>query len=133
MARFVKGQSGNPNGRPKGSLNKKTLLLRGILESQSEQLARKCMEMALNGSEPAMKLCLERLVPVVKEVPISIDLGNLKDSPENIIERILCNVSKGRITVTEGRKLIGMIAAKIEISKYSELEAKLDEMLDEVE
>ena len=38
--RFVKGQSGNPAGRPKGSLNRRTIVMKKLREMDTEELER---------------------------------------------------------------------------------------------
>jgi hypothetical protein len=39
----VKGQSGNPNGRPQGSRNAATLALESLLDGQAEALTQKAI------------------------------------------------------------------------------------------
>ncbi len=60
--RFKKGQSGNPNGRPLGCLNKRTQLA-ALLEPHAEALISKAVELALGGDTNALRLCIERLLP----------------------------------------------------------------------
>jgi Family of unknown function (DUF5681) len=68
---WKKGQSGNPKGRPKGCKDKSTrqaqLLAQGMLNSQVVQLVQKLLKMALDGDAKAMKLCIERILPPLKE------------------------------------------------------------------
>lgn len=59
---FVKGQSGNPNGRPRGSLGRQTKL-REMIEPYKEYLLNKAIHMAFEGGEPMLKLLLSRLLP----------------------------------------------------------------------
>lgn len=65
------GTSGNPKGRPKGCKDKSTrqaqLLAQGMLNSQVVQLVQKMLKMALEGDTRAMKLCIERILPPLKE------------------------------------------------------------------
>lgn len=65
------GQSGNPKGRPKGCQNKTTkqaqILAQGMLNDEVVQLVRKLLEKALEGDMTAMKLCIERILPPMKE------------------------------------------------------------------
>jgi hypothetical protein len=51
---FQPGQSGNPAGRPRGSRNKKTLLLLALL--------RKVLGMGKVGGDPAMRRYIERIL-----------------------------------------------------------------------
>jgi Family of unknown function (DUF5681) len=71
---FQRGQSGNPNGKPKGVRNRATLAAEALLDGEAEALTRKAIEMAMAGDVTALKLCLERLVPPRKERPLSFAL-----------------------------------------------------------
>jgi len=51
---FQPGQSGNPAGRPRGSRNKKTLLVLALL--------RKVLGMGKVGGDPAMRRYVERIL-----------------------------------------------------------------------
>ena len=64
---FNKGRSGNPKGRPKGLKNRKTLIAELLLDGEAENLARKAVELALGGSEAALRLCLDRLIAPRRE------------------------------------------------------------------
>lgn len=64
--RFVKGQSGNPKGRPKGSKNAITLLKQGLELELREQagpnmgaVLEKAVELALEGHPGMIKLLLD--------------------------------------------------------------------------
>jgi Family of unknown function (DUF5681) len=51
----VRGQSGNPGGRPAGARNHKTLAAAILLDGEAETLTRKAVELALAGDPTAMK------------------------------------------------------------------------------
>ena len=71
MAKFTKGQSGNPAGRPVGSKNKCTQF-RELLEDDLPALVSVLREKALEGDMNAMRLMLERLVPKVQVANMNV-------------------------------------------------------------
>ena len=56
--RFQKGRSGNPNGRPKGSRNKATVIAQALLEGEAEALVGKVVQLALEGDLTCLRICL---------------------------------------------------------------------------
>jgi len=52
---FKAGQSGNPNGRRKGVLNKRTELAK-MLDPHAEAIVAKMIELALQGDVTALRL-----------------------------------------------------------------------------
>lgn len=71
---FVKGKSGNPNGKPKGSKNKLTLVKQAIEQELVEQLAddarsilAKAIKLAKGGDTMMIKLVLDKLMPNARE------------------------------------------------------------------
>jgi Family of unknown function (DUF5681) len=67
---WPKGVSGNPAGRPRGSLNKSTInarrLAQKFLDEAVEPVFQKLVEMAKGGDTQAIKLVVERILPVMK-------------------------------------------------------------------
>ena len=71
---FEKGTSGNPSGRPRGSRNATTLALEVLLDGQAQALTQKAIDLALTGDIPALRLCLDRILPPRKDRPVSFTL-----------------------------------------------------------
>jgi hypothetical protein len=63
---FPPGNPGGP-GRPKGSRNK-TARAQQLLEQCSEAIIRKCIVDALKGDPTSKRPCLERIMPVRRDV-----------------------------------------------------------------
>lgn len=72
---FKQGQSGNPNGRPKGVIDKR-IRLRELLEPHAAALIARAVELALAGDVSALRLCLERLIPKMRHETFSLALDN---------------------------------------------------------
>ena len=53
---FVKGQSGNPKGKPKGVRNRLTLAAEALLDGEAETITRKAVELAKDGDMTAIRL-----------------------------------------------------------------------------
>jgi hypothetical protein len=77
--RFVKGQSGNPRGRPKGARNTTTVALETLLDGQAQALTQKAIDLALAGDITALRLCLDRILPVRKDRPFCDPAAGLCD------------------------------------------------------
>ena len=123
--RFQPGKSGNPAGRPIGARNRTTLAALAILEGEAEALSRKAVELALAGDAGALRLCLERLVPPIKDRPIPEGavtlpklptepglfdiLGTRADAASQGLAAVVEAVGAGRLTPSEGDALAGLL------------------------
>ncbi len=108
---FEKGQSGNPAGKPKGALNHSTRAVQALLDGESEALTRKAIDMALDGDTVALRLCLERLAPPVKDKPISVSLppmGGAVDASQ-IMASVVSAMACGEITPSEAAAVAGVV------------------------
>lgn len=108
--KFQKGQSGNPNGRPKGSLNKATLACQDLIDDEAENITRKAVELALDGNMMALKLCLERIVPPRKERPVNVHLPAIGKETDfsAFTQRLLEEVTSGAITIGEAQGILSL-------------------------
>ena len=61
----------NPNGRPKGSMNKYTILSRELLTERGPEIVQVIIDRALKGDVHCLKMCMDRIVPTTKAVEIS--------------------------------------------------------------
>src|SRR3954471_5391928 len=98
--RWAKGTSGNQSCRPAGSRNKGTQALQEMLEGEAERITRKAIDLAVEGDLTAIRLCLERLGPVRKDRPVTIDLPPIQTVQQVSIamETVSKAISEGQIT-----------------------------------
>ena len=95
-----KGQVLNPNGRPKGSVNKYTQLARELLSSRGEEIVAVVIAKALKGDVHCLKMCMDRIVPAQKAVEIKhtksedgliINIGTSAQIEEMAKDKVLKN------------------------------------------
>jgi hypothetical protein len=79
---FKPGQSGNPAGRAVGSRNKKTLAVEAALFERAQELVDDLVERAKNGEPAAMRLCMERILPVGRGRPLPIELPPVRSAED---------------------------------------------------
>lgn len=110
MAKFKPGESGNPNGKIKGTLNKRTELAK-LLDPHGEALISKTIEMALAGDTTALRLCVERIFPKPQRGSTGIELPkilNEKTLPK-LQRDILQAAVEGRISMDDAERLKNLI------------------------
>jgi len=91
MAKFTKGKSGNPTGRPKGVIDKRTAL-NGLLMPHAESLIKKVVELALLGDTQALRLCLDRLIPKLPNENINVNLeedDKLVEATQKLLDELI--------------------------------------------
>jgi hypothetical protein len=108
---FVKGESGNPVGRPPGSRNTKTLLCEAMLGAESEGLARRLIDLAHAGDKTALRLCADRVLPCGVNRPIVIDLPQVDDgeSARRAIKAVIAATGKGELAPREADELLRVL------------------------
>jgi len=69
----------NPNGRPKGSVNKFTALSRELMSNKGPEIVQKVIDLALEGDRTCLKMCMDRIIPTTKAVEFrsAEDKGNV--------------------------------------------------------
>ena len=132
---FQKGQSGNPDGRPKGSRNATTIALETLLDGQATALTQKAIDVALTGDIPALRLCLDRILPPRKDSPVAFDLPEMKTLNDAVpaMGALVKAVGQGDLTPAEAGELTKMVQAFAKIIETAELEErvrKLEEAID---
>ena len=117
---------GNP-GRPKGARNRTTRAVEALLDWQSKALTQKAVDMALGGDTTALRLCLERIAPPRKDVPISFELPVIDNaqSASEAAQAVLSAVAQGEITPLEGTAVMGLIENYRRILETTDLECRL--------
>lgn len=111
-------------GRPRGSRNKATKA-RELLDSFAESLVRKCLDKALLKDDmKALQLCIERVVPVRRELPVKLGplpmrtLADLNKSSEKLVKK----VSGGQLTAVQIQAVLDLIEQRRRVIETEELE-----------
>ncbi len=128
MAKFQKGKSGNPAGKPKGAKDKRTEL-RALLYPHKEKLVQKAVDLALTGDTTALRMCLDRLVAPLKArdgaVTFSIDGGTgIADQGRDVVTAL----TKGELTPDEAASIMSVLSAQARIIETNELEKRVTEL-----
>ena len=125
--RWPKGQSGNPNGRPRGSRNRATVAAERLLEGEAQALTRRCIELALAGDTTALRLALERIVPPRKDRSIRLSMPQIGE-PRDLfpaISTILTAVCMGNMTPQEGSAMINLVETTRKTLETTVLEERI--------
>jgi len=127
MARYKKGQSGNPVGRPRGIKDKRTSI-RELLKPHAKDLIDKAVSLALDGDTTALRLCLDRLIPALKQrdEPVSLKLTGTTLTENGL--SVINALSKGEITPSEANSFLQAIVAQTRITEMDEIEARLTKL-----
>ena len=130
MALFQPGQSGNPNGRPVGSRNKKTVAIEQMLEDDAETIARKAIELAKGGDTALIRLCLNRFCPPRRDrhIPFALPEMNSPADALNAVAAITNAVAAGELTPGEAAGLSQLVANYVKALEVVDLEARLSRL-----
>ncbi len=120
---FVKGQSGNPAGKPPGCRNHATRIAETLLEGEVAALTRKAVALALDGDVSAMRLCLERVIAPRRGRHVHLDLppiGKVADIADTMAA-LTAAVAAGDITPGEAvavAKVVEILVRAIEAGDF---------------
>jgi hypothetical protein len=124
---FIPGKSGNMQGRPIGSSDKRTRF-RHLLELHAEELISVLVNQAKNGDPTALKLCIDRLIPRVKNDTVDIvfpkDLSS--HSILQVSEQILRGLENKSITPEEGKTLFEIIKSYCNTAVLADLNRRFE-------
>jgi hypothetical protein len=121
---FEPGQSGNPNGRPKGARNKATLAIEALLDDEAEALTRKVVAMALDGNIPALRLCIERLLPPRRDRAVAFNLPKIESAADAVAASgaVLESSSAGILSPSEAAEVMGLIKTHLHAIELTRIE-----------
>jgi hypothetical protein len=124
---FEQGRSGNPAGRPKGVRNRATAALEKILDGDAEAILNKAVKMAKDGDPVAMRLCLDRLIPVRRDRPITFALPPITttDDLPKATGAIVAAVAAGELTPAEASEISKTLDVHVRAIEATELHRRL--------
>ncbi len=125
-SQFKKGQSGNPNGRPRGAVGQRTKLLKE-LESDLPALITALKTNALAGDTQALKLLLDRLLPVKKAAHELVELPELEQA-QTLVDKagaVLDAVAMGEVAPDIGAQLVHAVGVLSKVAEVQDLEARI--------
>jgi hypothetical protein len=104
--------------------------MEALLEEGAEQLINKAMTMALAGDTAAMRLCLERILPVRRDRLVHLDLPPIGSAKEisGAMSTILKAIGEGQITPGEGEMIANILATQTNVFVAEELESRLEKV-----
>jgi len=117
---------GNP-GKPVGARNRATMAAAALLDGEAEALTRTAIEKALEGDTVALRICLERLVPPRKDVPITFELPAVENAADTVraSAAVLTAVAAGEITPDEAGRVMTLLTAHKSIVEVGDLAARV--------
>jgi hypothetical protein len=98
-----------------------------LLDGEAEALTRKCIELAKAGDSTALRLVMDRLIPVMKERAIHFDLPPVTDvsGVGAALASVSGSVATGATTPGEGGALCGMLGQVSRAFETAELAQRL--------
>ena len=124
---FQGGKSGNPAGKAKGTRHRTTIAMEALLEGEAESLTRTAIELAQGGDTVALRLCLDRLIPVRKDRPVRFALPEIEATTDlpRATNALLQAVAAGDLTPSEAADIGRAVDAHVKAIEASDLHRRL--------
>jgi len=126
MARFRKGESGNPKGRPAG-LPDRRRELRDLIRPHVPELVEQARALAAAGDAAAIRLLLDRALPPLKPAaePVAFTMpadASLADQARAVVAA----VAAGKLDPITGRNLVDALASVGRLVEVEELLRRIE-------
>jgi len=122
--RFVKGQSGNPRGRPPGSSPQAKLIKRML--DEADDILTTVLAKAKEGDAASAQIVLSRLLPQLKASAEKVQFELRTDVPlSEQAEAVMLGISLGQIDPETGKMLIGCLQSVSGIRAVEDLEQRI--------
>jgi hypothetical protein len=125
-ARWKPGQSGNPAGRAKGSINVSTRLRKMI---DAEAIVKALQDAALTkGDVQAARTLLERALPVHRATAEPVKVAGVREA-DTLTDKarvVLDAVAEGRVPPDIGAQLVTAIGAVARVAEMDELLRRIE-------
>jgi len=98
-----------------------------LLDGEAESLTRQAVTMALGGDVVALRLCLERIAPPRRDVPVVFALPAMQSAADaaTAAAAVLGAVAGADLTPTEGATIMGLVEVYRRTLETTELEARV--------
>ena len=124
--RFERGNKFG-RGRPRGSRNKTTLAAQALFDTFAEPVTRTCLRGALQGDPKLLQICIDRIVPARRDLPIRIGklaVGNAAELAR-ASEIVTQQVAKGQLSVAQGQAMMELIDKRRKFIETQDLDQRL--------
>ena len=127
---WVKGQTGNKMGRPRGNTSNLIIkeALAAVFEDGESGLIKNICESAKAGDVQAATILINRLYPALKPVQEVTPFTLAGDNPAEQAQSVLAAVAGGQIPVEIGVQLIAAIGQTLQIIETTELAKRLEDI-----
>jgi hypothetical protein len=126
-SRWTKGQSGNPNGKPKGARHAVTLLAEKLLEDEAGEIIRAVIDAAKGGDMTAARLVLERIAPPRKGRAVAFDLPDVQSLGGVVaaLGAVVAAVAGAELSPEEGTIIAGLLEIQRRTIEATDFEQRL--------
>lgn len=124
MPRFQPGQSGNPQGRPKG-IPTAAMRLRKAIADHLPEIIQQLVIRAREGDVAAASLLLSRALPPLRPEAPAQPLEEAGHTLEERAETVAQAALSGEVSPTAAADLMGILATQARIKELVELEGRI--------
>jgi hypothetical protein len=118
-------KSPNPNGRPRGIVDKRTKVTQ-VLMDDAPAIARVVIDAALAGDVQAAGLVLSRVAPVLRAQTERVEFEFDATAPvTRQVEAVLQAIADGKVAPDVGKQIIEAIGSLSAVRAVDELEKRL--------
>jgi hypothetical protein len=107
-----------------------SMLAEKLLEDDRDDIVRAVIAAAKGGDSTAMRLCIERLIPVRKGRPVMFDLPAIATAADvtSVLGTVVEAMAQGELTPDEAGTVVGVIEAKRRAIETVEFELRLQKL-----
>ena len=125
MAKFKKGQSGNPKGRPKGLVDRRSRYL-AIIEQHMPDVVNRVVSAALGGDITACKILLDRILPSIRSTAPAISLPRSGESATTQSGAVIEAMLNGSLAPDQAAIAVSVLVDHARLCEHIDLEARLE-------